>query len=131
MKRILLLDEEFSLAKEVKEGVVLRKPEVIFDNAYNYKDAYNMVKNNVYDIILIDVVIPIRKEDFEVNNKLIDSYSTGIIFKNHILEEGVSKAKLFLFTSRSNLDKEEKKGTSGVIDKPKRPSQIVKQIFDE
>ncbi|WP_299766995.1 hypothetical protein [uncultured Dokdonia sp.] len=133
MNKVLLLDEEFALAKELKEGIILRIPEITFHNAYNYKDAYNLINKNVYDIIIIDVVIPISDEDKKVNKKLTDPYSTGIKFKDYILNENETnkEAKLFLFTSRSNLTESEKNGIQGVIEKPKRPSQIIKQIFKE
>ena len=133
-KSILLFDEEVLLSKEIKEGFELRDPEIEMKSATTYAEAFDLLTNNQFEAIVIDVVVPFTERDRTINAKLLNNLNTGITFKEHVLElvhAGTIKGKprLYLFTARTDLTLEDTAGVDGVILKPKRPSEIFKKVM--
>lgn len=56
MKKVLVVDDEKLIVKGIKFS--LEQDEMQVTAAYNGKDALELAKNNEYDIILLDVMLP-------------------------------------------------------------------------
>lgn len=61
--RILIIEDEYSLADAISE--TLKKEKFIVDIITNGEDGENEALTNVYDLILLDVMLP-QKNGFEV-----------------------------------------------------------------
>jgi len=57
MKRILVVDDEKSIVKGLKFS--LEQEDMSVDTAYDGGEAVEKAKNNDYDIILLDVMLPV------------------------------------------------------------------------
>lgn len=62
-RKILVVDDEKLIVKGIRFGLEQDGMEV--DSAYDGEEALNMVKNNTYDMILLDVMLP-KMNGFEV-----------------------------------------------------------------
>ena len=56
MKKVLVVDDEKLIVKGIKFS--LEQDEMQVTAAYNGEDALELAKNNEYDIILLDVMLP-------------------------------------------------------------------------
>lgn len=56
MKKVLVVDDEKSIVKGIK--FALEQDDMQVDVAYDGEEAFNMVKANEYDIILLDIMLP-------------------------------------------------------------------------
>lgn len=131
-EKILLFDEEVLLSNEIREGFELQGAELI--PAYTYREAIQLLKENRFNSILIDIVIPFSNEDKEVNPNLNNNMRTGIEFKKHVIrmiekKEIDYKPKIFYFTAISDLPEGDSVGVTATIHKPKRPKQIFQQVM--
>ncbi len=56
MKRVLVVDDEKSIVKGIKFS--LEQDDMEVDVAYDGEEAFEKVKNNTYDMILLDIMLP-------------------------------------------------------------------------
>lgn len=57
MGRVLVVDDEKSIVKGIR--FFLEKEGMIVDSAYDGEEALNKIKDNDYDVILLDVMLPV------------------------------------------------------------------------
>ena len=57
MKKILIVDDEFEMRQLLK--IYLRKDNYQVDEAENGQEAYEKIKKNDYDLMILDVMMPI------------------------------------------------------------------------
>lgn len=62
-RKALVVDDEKLIVKGIRFG--LEQDGILVDSAYDGEEALNLVKNNTYDIILLDVMLP-KMNGFEV-----------------------------------------------------------------
>lgn len=75
--RILVVDDEIRIARAIKQG--LEQDGYAVDLAYDGEDGYNSAKNEEYDCIILDVMMPVMN-GYEVLQKLRgDGYKTPIL----------------------------------------------------
>ena len=84
--RILVVEDEFSLADALQE--ILKKEKYIVDIATNGTDGLNQALTDIYDAIILDVMLP------EIN---------GFQILNHIRTEGI-KTPVLMLTAKSEID---------------------------
>lgn len=130
--KILLFDEEVLLSNEIREGFELQGAKLI--PAYTYSEAIRLLKENKFDSILVDIVIPFNNEDKKVNPNLHNNMRTGIEFKKHVIQMIEKKEidynpRIFYFTAISDLPEGDSSGVTATIHKPKRPKQIFQQVM--
>ena len=56
MKNVLVVDDEKSIVKGIKFS--LEQDDMSVDVAYDGEEAVNKAKDNKYDIILLDIILP-------------------------------------------------------------------------
>ena len=76
MSRILIVDDEFRIRELIKKYALYEGHEV--DEAENGEQAVLKCKNNEYDIIIMDVMMPVM-DGFEAVEKIRKSSTTPII----------------------------------------------------
>ena len=67
--RVLVVDDEKSIVKGIRFS--LEQDDMKVDCAYDGEEALNYAKNNTYDIILLDVMLPVY-DGFEVLRQIRD-----------------------------------------------------------
>ena len=132
-KKILHLDEEIPLTNEVKENFEIRDSNISITSVHNFSEAVNELSKQKFDLILLDVIIPITDADSDFKEILVDHNRTGIIFKNFVAQKILSKEisnspKICLYTARTNLSAQDVEGVDKVIYKPKGPLDVFKKI---
>lgn len=75
-KRILVVDDEKLIVKGIRFSLMQDNLEV--DCAYDGEEALNMVKENEYDLILLDVMLP-KMDGFEVCQQIREFSDVPII----------------------------------------------------
>ena len=75
-KRILVVDDEKLIVKGIRFSLMQDGLEV--DCAYDGEEALNMAKENTYDLILLDVMLP-KMDGFEVCQQIRDFSDVPII----------------------------------------------------
>lgn len=56
MKKVLVVDDEKSIVKGIKFS--LEQDDILVDVAYDGEEAFNLAKENSYDMILLDIMLP-------------------------------------------------------------------------
>ncbi|MBE5927180.1 MAG: response regulator transcription factor [Lachnospiraceae bacterium] len=74
--KILVVDDEKSIVKGLKFS--LEKENMVVDCAYDGEEAVNLAKQNEYDMVLLDVMLP-KLDGFEVCQKIREFSSMPII----------------------------------------------------
>ena len=82
-KKILVVDDEKLIVKGIRFSLEQEGMEV--DCAYDGEEAINAIKNNSYDVVLLDVMIP-KYSGFEVC-QTVREFSDVPIIMLHILME--------------------------------------------
>ncbi|GLR16008.1 DNA-binding transcriptional response regulator [Portibacter lacus] len=131
-KRILLFDEAYTLGVGLKQAFTYTLPEVEFDIATTYKEAYEKVIFNKYDLIMIDLMIPIYDEDKLVNPELDDVYSTGLHFYRHLKklfkDNTISQMpSIFIYSAKESIDSTQF-DNNVILRKPQRPIKIINKV---
>lgn len=136
--KILYIDEEIPLTDEIRENFELRYDDIKVYTAHSYAKALKLLSSSDFDfdVILIDIIIPVSSIDKELNSDLGDAMNTGIYLKDEILDQlkkrpSKRNPKILFYTARTNLTEEDTNGTYGVISKPKLPKHIVEQVVSE
>lgn len=75
-KRVLVVDDEKLIVKGIRFS--LEQENMKVDCAYDGEEALNMVRNNQYDIILLDVMLP-KLTGFEVCQQIREFSSVPVI----------------------------------------------------
>ena len=75
-KKALVVDDEKTIVKGIKFS--LEQDDIVVDCAYDGQEALDMAKANEYDIILLDVMLPIMS-GFEVCQQIREFSSVPII----------------------------------------------------
>ncbi|MCR5557269.1 MAG: response regulator transcription factor [Butyrivibrio sp.] len=75
-KKALVVDDEKTIVKGIKFS--LEQDDIVVDCAYDGQEALDMVRANEYDIILLDVMLPIMS-GFEVCQQIREFSSVPII----------------------------------------------------
>ena len=75
-KRVLVVDDEKLIVKGIRFSLLLDSLEV--DCAYDGEEALNMAKENDYDLILLDVMLP-KMDGFEVCQQIREFSDVPII----------------------------------------------------
>lgn len=57
MKRVLVVDDEKSIVKGLKFS--LEQDDMEVDTAYDGGEAFEKIKSNHYDIVLLDIMLPV------------------------------------------------------------------------
>jgi DNA-binding response OmpR family regulator len=65
--KILVVEDEHRIAQAIKEG--LEQESYAVDTAYDGEDGFNSASNDEYDLIILDVMMPVM-DGFEVCKKL-------------------------------------------------------------
>lgn len=75
-KKVLVVDDEKLIVKGLRYGLMADDMEV--DCAYDGEEALNMIRNNEYDMILLDIMLP-KKDGLEVCQEVRESSDVPII----------------------------------------------------
>ena len=75
-KRVLVVDDEKNIVKGIDFS--LRQDDMDVDNAFDGEEALNLVRNNNYDIVLLDVMLP-KLSGFEVCQQIREFSNVPII----------------------------------------------------
>jgi DNA-binding response OmpR family regulator len=92
--RILIVEDEHRIAQAVKEG--LEQESYAVDAVYDGEDGYNAAREDEYDLIVLDVMLP-GMDGYEVCRKLrADSIHTPILMltakdQTHDVVQGLDK----------------------------------------
>ena len=111
--KILVIEDEMSLLDAIKIRLIKEKYDV--DTCIDGKEGYFMIISNIYDLIILDVMLP-SMNGFEVLNEL----------KNKNI-----KSKIIMLTARSSIeDKLEglENGANDYITKPFHMDELVARI---
>jgi DNA-binding NtrC family response regulator len=114
-KKILLIDDDFQLCEEIAE--ILRDEGYFVDNASDETQSEALIKNNTYDICLLDYKMPhltgidLLKKIKEKNPRCAGLIVSGRPFIQKIIEE----------QNASHL-------VSGIIEKPFEMKAILDKI---
>ncbi len=76
MSKILIVEDEKNISDLIKDTISLAHYE--YDCSYDGEDALNKIKENKYDLILLDIMLP-KIDGFEIIEK-IKTIDTPIIF---------------------------------------------------
>lgn len=76
MSKILIVEDEKNISDLIKDTISLAHYE--YDCSYDGEDALNKIKENKYDLILLDIMLP-KIDGFEIIKK-IKTIDTPIIF---------------------------------------------------
>ncbi|MBP3886043.1 MAG: response regulator transcription factor [Cellulosilyticum sp.] len=106
MARILIVDDEEAINKLVKNNLALTGHQC--DQAYDGKEAMEKIRDNTYDLILLDVMLP-YKSGFELIGEIQD---TPVIF----------------LTAKDRLEDKIEGLTSGAEDYIVKPFEILELI---
>jgi len=116
-KRILLVDDEAQLVELVKMRLEANGYQVL--TAYDGKDALDMAKKEMPDLIILDLMLP-----------KIDGYKVCRMLK---FDEKYKKIPIIMFTARA-LDSDKKVGievgADDYITKPFEPELLLMKIKD-
>jgi DNA-binding response OmpR family regulator len=108
--RILLVEDEHSLADLVADR--LKKERYVVDVSYDGEDGLYNALTGIYDLILLDVMLP-KKDGFEILRE--------------IRAEGIS-SKVIMLTARGELDDKLKGFSEGANDYVPKPFHIDELI---
>ena len=70
-KRVLVVDDERLIVKGIRFSLEQDGMEV--DCAYDGEEAYNLAKQNAYDMVLLDVMLP-KMDGFVMNARAHKAY---------------------------------------------------------
>lgn len=76
MNKILIVEDETNISKLIEDTLALANYET--DCSFNGMDALNKIKNNYYDLIIMDIMLP-ELDGFEIIERL-EKIATPIIF---------------------------------------------------
>lgn len=76
MSKILIVEDEKNISKLIEDTLLIAKYET--ECSFDGIDALNKIKNNFYDLILMDIMLP-NLDGFEIIEKL-NNLTTPIIF---------------------------------------------------
>lgn len=146
-KRVLVVDDEKLIVKGIKFS--LEQDSMIVDCAYDGEEALEAAKNNQYDIILLDVMLP-KLNGFEVCQQIREFSSVPIIMltakgddmdKILGLEYGADdyitkpfnilevKARIKAIMRRSSKKEEKKEGSSDFVFGDLRIESDSKRVY--
>lgn len=111
--RILLVEDEHSLADLVSDR--LKKERYVVDVAYDGEDGLYNALTGIYDLILLDVMLP-KKDGFEILKE--------------IRQEGIA-SKVIMMTARGELDDKLKgfsEGANDYVPKPFHVDELVARV---
>ena len=57
--RILIAEDNISSAELIKQTLIIYNPELSLDFVYNGEDAHSQIGKNTYDLLIIDIKMPI------------------------------------------------------------------------
>lgn len=93
VKKILIVDDNEFFAKVIKSELITHGYEVFI--AYNGQEAVDFIKANTVDLILLDIIMPI-KDGFETIQELKNNPNTKnihiVVFSNLGQDEDIQKA---------------------------------------
>ncbi|WP_026495239.1 response regulator transcription factor [Butyrivibrio sp. WCD3002] len=75
-KRVLVVDDERTIVKGIKYS--LEQDGMKVDSAYDGEEALELAKNNAYDMVLLDVMLP-KMDGFEVCQQIREFSSVPIV----------------------------------------------------
>ena len=67
--RVLIVEDEIRLADALAQ--ILKENKIMVDVVYDGKDGYEYALTNIYDVIILDLMLPLMN-GFEVSKKLRD-----------------------------------------------------------
>ncbi len=111
MVKILIVEDEKNISKLIQDTLSLAKYE--FDCSFDGEDALKKIKNNIYDLILLDIMLP-KMDGFELIEQL-ENNNVPIIFLS---------AKTDVNTIVRGL----KGGAQDYITKPFEPLELLARI---
>lgn len=112
MFRILIVEDDFAIIKNLKE--LLRQEGFWVDCAQNCREAENKTENMVYDLILLDVLLP-DGNGFALCKRIKVLSDCPVIFLTASADE---------FSVVTGLDI----GADDYIEKPYRPRELISRI---
>lgn len=112
MLKILIVDDEIRIREVVKEYAKVSGYEC--DEAQNGKDAINLVKNNDYDCVILDIMMP-ELDGFSACKKIKEIKDVPVIMLSARTEED---DKLFSFEI----------GVDDYVTKPFSPKELMARI---
>ncbi len=112
MIKILLIEDDTTIVKNLKELLTNEGFEV--DSALDCKQAENKIENNVYDLALLDVLLP-DGNGFALCKRIKSLTSCPVIFLTASSDE---------FSVVTGLDI----GADDYIEKPYRPRELISRI---
>ena len=65
--RVLIVEDEIRLADALAQ--ILKENKIMVDVVYDGKDGYEYALTNIYDVIILDLMLPLMN-GFEVSKKL-------------------------------------------------------------
>ncbi|WP_297488137.1 response regulator transcription factor [uncultured Cetobacterium sp.] len=109
---ILLVEDSIIIRKLIKEILIEKNIEI--EEAENGEEALSLLKNNIYDLIILDIMMP-KMDGLELINIIRDFSNIPIIFLSALSDE---KTQI----SAYNL------GADGYITKPFSPNILISII---
>lgn len=94
--KILIIEDEYSLADAIAE--TLQKEKFQVNIVTNGEDGENEALTNIYDLILLDVMLP-KKDGFEINGGTVIALGSDMLEK----PENSSKQKSVCFSLNSKI----------------------------
>jgi len=118
--KLLLADDNEYNRIVVKETLQLKIPEIIIDEALDGIEALSKAKDNSYDIILMDLVMP-KMDGLEATRKIRNEFDSS---KNKIPIVALTASVV-----RSEIDKSIAAGMNDFIPKPFKAHELISTIY--
>lgn len=118
--RVLLADDNEYNRIIARETLQLRIPDIMVDEALDGEMAIAMIKKNLYDIILMDLIMP-KLDGFEATRFIRTELSLP---KNKIPVLALTASVV-----KSEIDKSREAGMNGFIPKPFKSSELIIAIY--
>lgn len=106
---ILLVEDSITIRKLIKE--ILKEKNIEIEEAENGEEALNLLKNNIYDLIILDIMMP-KMNGLELIKIIRDFSNIPIIFLSALSDE---KTQILAY----NL------GADGYLTKPFSPNILI------
>ncbi|MCT4663830.1 MAG: response regulator [Flavobacteriales bacterium] len=92
-KKVLIIEDELLIAEDIKQYLTQKGYEVV-DIAISYETAIKILKNQLVDIVLLDIVLYGTKSGFEIANYINKHIHIPFIYlTSHTDREFLEKAK--------------------------------------
>ncbi len=118
--RVLIADDNEYNRIVVKETLQMKVGDVHIDEAHDGIMVLEMLQNNRYDVILMDLVMPL-KDGLETTRTIRNSMDAS--------KNGIPVLALTASVIKSEIDKCMEAGMSGFIPKPFKPLELIGSIY--